>query len=189
MDIRLAKLMEGMIAYDKGDARRAEHLVKVFGFSSTIGTLEGLSARDLFILEAASIVHDIGIHVSEGKPGGDNGPNQQTFGPPEARKLMGELGCFSPEEIEGVCFLIARHHTYKDIDTLPWQILVEADFIVNLFENGAGKEEIGHVRKTIFKTKTGLALYDAIFSDVEKQASESRMFQRKDGVIFREKRP
>ena len=39
MDIRLARLMEAMVVYDRGDARRIEHFVKVHDFAATIGTL------------------------------------------------------------------------------------------------------------------------------------------------------
>ena len=134
MDIRLARLMEAMVVYDRGDARRIEHFVKVHDFAATIGTLEGLPAHDVAVLEEAAILHDVGIHVSEREHGGNNGKHQELYGPDEAEKVMRSVGCFSQDEIEQVRFLIAHHHTYTHISTLSWQILVEADFLVNLYE-------------------------------------------------------
>jgi len=56
-----------MIEYDKGDAMRFQHSVKVNGFAGAIGRLENLDEDILFILETAAILHDIGIHLSEEK--------------------------------------------------------------------------------------------------------------------------
>ena len=62
----LARLMRAMIKYDCGDVPRIQHLVKVHNFARTIGIEEGLGADELFVLEAAAILHDIGIHAAEG---------------------------------------------------------------------------------------------------------------------------
>ena len=37
-------------------------------------------------------------------------------------------------------YLIAHHHTYNNIDGIDYQILVEADFLVNIMEDGLSKE-------------------------------------------------
>ena len=177
--------MDAMIVYDRGDARRIEHFAKVHDFAATIGTLEGLPADDLCILEAAAILHDIGIHVGEREHGDGGGKNQQLYGPDEAEKVMRDLGCFSPEEIEGVRFLIAHHHTYAHIATPSWQILVEADFLVNLYENGAPEEEILSVRQKMIKTVTGMRLFDAIFQDSKAQKERGLQFVVQDGFIRR----
>ena len=64
-----AKLLRAMIEYDAGDVQRIQHLLKVHNLAATIGTLEKMDEEDLFILESAAIVHDIGIHLSEQKYG------------------------------------------------------------------------------------------------------------------------
>ena len=58
-----------MIEFDYGDPKRIQHFIKVHSFSQLIGEKEGLDAHTLFVLEAASILHDIGIRVSEEKYG------------------------------------------------------------------------------------------------------------------------
>ncbi|MBM6968693.1 MAG: phosphohydrolase, partial [Pseudoramibacter alactolyticus] len=53
--------------------------------------------------------------------------------------------------------------TYTAIDGRDYQILVEADFLVNLYENAASADAVASARQRIFKTATGLALLDALF--------------------------
>ena len=47
---------------------------------------------------------------------------------------------YTPEACARICYLIGRHHTYTDIYGADYQILVEADFLVNLFEDNLSKE-------------------------------------------------
>ena len=64
-ELILANLMRAMIKYDGGDAPRIQHFVKVHDFARMIAIAEGMTGEDLFVLEAAAILHDVGIHVSE----------------------------------------------------------------------------------------------------------------------------
>lgn len=160
MDIRLSKLLVAMAAYDKGDAVRIQHFVKVHDFAATIGMVEGVDDATLFVLEAAAIVHDIGIHVSERKYGSCAGHYQELEGPAEARALMEGVGGFSEEQIDRACWLVGHHHTYTNITAIDHQILVEADFLVNLFEDGSSAQTMRNVRAKIFRTAAGTKLLD-----------------------------
>ena len=164
MDRKIAELMAKMIAYDKGDARRIQHLIKVHDLAAAIGTLEDMEADELFVLEAAAILHDIGIHVSEAKYGSCSGKYQELEGPGEAEKLLHQLGGFTSEQIERIKYLIAHHHTYAEIDGLDYQILVEADFLVNLYEDNVPASAVKSVQEKIFKTGTGLAMLKNMFA-------------------------
>ena len=62
MTTKLARLMRAMIDYDRGDVARIQHFVKVHDFAATIGVAEHLDEDTLFVLEAAAILNDIGIH-------------------------------------------------------------------------------------------------------------------------------
>ena len=86
MNIQLAQLMRAMINYDSGDVPRIQHFVKVHDFAATIGISENLDEETQLILEAAAILHDIGIHLAEVKYGNCNGKAQEELGPNEARK-------------------------------------------------------------------------------------------------------
>ena len=101
------------------------------------------------ILESTAILHDIGIHVSEEKYGSSNGKYQEKEGPAEACKLLSSLGGYSKEQIDRICYLIAHHHTYNDIDGLDYQILVESDFLVNIYEDHLIPQAIENIRENI----------------------------------------
>ena len=63
------KLIEEMVSYNRGDAKRIQHFIKVHSFAKLIGETEDLSPAELFVLETAAVVHDIGIKPSEAKYG------------------------------------------------------------------------------------------------------------------------
>ena len=79
------EVLREMIAYNAGDARRVNHLMKVYCFAKTIGEVEGLDSSTQEILEIAALTHDIGIRNCERKFGNCTGAHQQEEGPPEAR--------------------------------------------------------------------------------------------------------
>ena len=60
--------------------------------------------------------------------------------------------------------MIAHHHTYHNIDGLDYQILVEADFLVNLFEDNLSKEAALNAYQNIFKTATGKRICKEMFA-------------------------
>ncbi len=160
--VNTSYVISAMINYYAGDAKRINHFIKVFGFAKTIGELEGIDKRTQQILEVAAITHDIGIKNSEMKYNSAAGCYQQTEGPPEARKMLEKLE-FDPELIERVCRLIARHHTYDDIVDMDCQILIEADFIVNAYEDDLSADAVRSIKKTIFRTSSGKSLLDEIY--------------------------
>lgn len=157
------KLMRAAIQYDAGDPKRIQHFIKVHSFAALIGTAEDLSNADLFVLETAAILHDIGIPQAEAKHHTSSGKYQEIEGPPVAKQLLRDCGGYTEEQINRVCFLIGHHHTYTAIDGLDYQILIEADFLVNLYEDAASVDAVASARQRIFKTATGLALLDALF--------------------------
>lgn len=160
--MKIGDVAEAMTAYNAGDVRRINHLMKVFGFAKTIGEREGLDARTQEILEIAALTHDIGIRNSERTYGNCSGEHQQQEGPPEARKLLASLGA-EESIIERVCWLIAHHHTYADIQGMDYQILIEADFLVNAYEDEMDEDAIRTVRDKLFRTKTGAELINLLY--------------------------
>lgn len=162
MDEKDRELIEKMIEYYAGDPKRVQHFLKVYEFAKLIGESESLDAEELHILRTAAIVHDIGIKVSEEKYGSSNGKYQEKEGPAVAEPMLLALG-YDEAVIDRVLFLIAHHHTYNEIEGLDYQILVEADFLVNLFEDGSSRETAEKVQKNIFKTKTGTKYLTNLF--------------------------
>lgn len=159
---RLTDLTLAMADYEAGCPQRLQHLLKVWGFARNIGIAEGLDEKTQEILEAAAIVHDIGILPSLEKYGSAAGEHQEKEGPPVARELLAKYGY--AEDITGrVAYLVGHHHTYKDIDGADYQILVEADFLVNMFEGGMEYAAREAVYRNIFRTEAGKRLFRAQF--------------------------
>lgn len=157
------KLIVKMIAFDAGDPKRIQHFTKVYEYAHVIGVSEGLDEEKQKILDIASILHDIGIIPCERKLGYCNGKLQEQEGPAYAKKLLTDFPEITEIETERVCFLIAHHHTYADMDGLDYQILLEADFLVNAFEDNLEKEAIVNFRDKIFRTKTGIEILNQMF--------------------------
>ena len=147
-------LISAMISWEAGNPGRIHHFLKVYAFAKTIGEKEHLNEKTQFILEAASIVHDIGIKLSEEKYGDCAGPHQEKEGIPAAREMLGSLG-YPADVVERVCYLVGHHHTYNMVDGMDYQILLEADFLVNSYEGGMSREAIDSFLEKVFQTETG----------------------------------
>lgn len=151
-----------MIELYKGDAKRIQHFCKVHSYAKLIAETENVDKNCLFTIEAAALTHDIGIHICEEKYGSCNGKLQEKEGPAIAEKLLGELG-FDRKVSERVQYLIAHHHTYGNINEMDYQILVEADFLVNIMEEGSSKEAAIKAYQNIFKTSCGKKICREMF--------------------------
>ena len=165
---QLDDLFLKMIAYYGGDPKRIQHFVKVHSFARIIAIGEQMDESSLFILEAAAYTHDIGIKPAEEKYGQCDGKLQEQEGPIVAQKMLSELG-FENYLIDRICYLIGHHHTYTNVDGLDYQVLIEADFLVNLYEDGAGKSAIARAYEKIFRTETGKDIFRKMFWDNREQ--------------------
>ena len=157
MTAQLDSLIYAMMEYYKGDAKRIQHFLKVHQLARLIGHKEQLEEQTQLSLEAAALVHDIGIKPAEEKFGSCDGKLQEQEGPAPARAMLQCLE-FDSAVIDRVCYLVAHHHTYSNIDGLDYQILVEADFLVNLYEGGCDKDAARTACAKVFRTKAGIAL-------------------------------
>ena len=163
MNTKLAELMSAMVSYDHGDVPRIQHFVKVHDFAATIGVAEHLDEETQFILEAAAILHDIGIHPAEAKYGNSNGKAQEELGPGEARKLLSEIGGFTDAQTDRICWLIGHHHTYNPVTTADHRILLEADFLVNSFEDHLSLQGIKTFRDNVFRSAYAIELLNKMW--------------------------
>lgn len=155
-------LIQAMTEYFSGDPKRIHHFLKVYGFARTIGTAEELSEETLHILCTSAIVHDIGIRPSEAKYGSSAGSYQELEGPKEAEKMLSTLG-YPEALVTRVCYLVGHHHTYNQIDGIDYQILVEADFLVNAYEDQLDTAHIKNVRNRVFRTPSGIVLLENMY--------------------------
>jgi len=161
---KIEALTSMMLAYMSGDAKRIQHFIKVHAFAKMLGVAEELGTNALFLLETAALVHDCGIKNGEEKYGKGNctGKHQEQEGPQVARELLLKLH-YDVATIERVCYLVGHHHTYSDIDGIDYQLLIEADFLVNFYEDSCSKETIKNVVQLIFKTKAGIEMCKTMY--------------------------
>lgn len=155
-------LIMAMIAYDAKDPKRIQHFLKVYEFTHLIATAEGIGKAEREIVEAAAVVHDIGIKISEEKYNSSAGKYQELEGPPLAAAMLRELG-YAPDFIERVCWLVGHHHSYGNIEALDHQILVEADFLVNIYEDAFSAQASESVCRKVFKTASGKKLWETMY--------------------------
>jgi HD superfamily phosphodiesterase len=156
-----------MFEYDRLDPKRIQHFVKVHALARTIALAEGMDPDQRYVVEAAALVHDIGIHESERIYGDSIGTHQEELGPKEARPMMERLG-YAPEVVDRVCWLVAHHHHYAGAHDDDLQVLIEADMLVNVYEDSeddvdARRRMAESLRERVFRTKTGLKLLEEQF--------------------------
>lgn len=158
----VSTMIKEMIKFEADNPDRINHFLKVYGFAKVISEMEGVDKETQEILELAAVMHDIGIKVSLEKHDSSIGFYQEKEGPMKAREFL-ELHGVQENIIDRVCYLIGKHHTYTNIDGMDYQILVEADFLVNIHEGKIQKDIINSVRENIFKTKSGIEVLDLMF--------------------------
>ena len=156
------KIIEKMTKYFGKDIGRINHALKVYGFANCIARRELSAENEILIIDIASILHDIGIKEAEKKYNSSSGKYQEIEGPPIAQKMLSETG-LDKKTIDRICFLIGNHHSYHKIDGTDFQILVEADFLVNAYEDQMSFQSIESVRKKLFKTITGISIIESMY--------------------------
>ena len=163
MDNRLiSEIMQKMIAYSNGNLHDIAHFMKVCTFARMIGIQEGLSDDLQEILEITAILHDIACPLCREKYGNTNGKHQEEEGGPLTEAFLKEFDL--PRKMaERIVYLVSHHHTYTNVDGMDYQILLEADFLVNADESDMSEEAIRNARERIFKTGSGIQLLDTIY--------------------------
>jgi hypothetical protein len=151
-----------MVRYFGEDIKRISHAFKVSGFAQAILAGEGITGDTEFTTNLAALLHDIGIREAIRKHNSPAARFQETEGPAVARTIMNECG-IKGEVVERVCYIVGHHHTYTKIDGTDFQILVEADFLVNIQEGDISMEAAPTVIKKYFRTETGRELASSLF--------------------------
>ncbi len=157
----ISEIMGKMIAFSKGNIHDIDHFLKVWAYAKTIGELEHLDDVTQFILEVTAITHDIACPLCREKYGNTDGKHQEEEGAPMVRAFLSDTG-IPGEQIDRVSYLVGHHHTLQGIDGMDYQILVEADYIVNATENGYSRENIDNFMQKIMKTDSGKRVLEEV---------------------------
>ncbi len=159
----IADIALHMIHLSRGNRQDIQHFLKVYAYAKTIGELEGLDPDAQWGLEAAALLHDMGRPLCKEKYGSTAGPLQEREGAILAEVFLKEGGV--PEaQAQRVVFLVGHHHSPAGADGLDYQILLEADYLVNAAEKNLTQENLRAALEDLFRTPTGIALLKSVFS-------------------------
>lgn len=150
-----------MKKYFGKDLKRINHALKVARHAEQI--LKRESGNPAVVLGSAYL-HDIGIHEAERKYQSTSGEHQENEGPPIAREILEKLNV-PKEAVDEVCDIIGHHHHPREKETLNFQILYEADWLVNIEEEGLSKDRarVESILNKHFRTTAGLELAKELF--------------------------
>ena len=124
------------------DTKGGDHIVSRLGVSHKVDVLVSPDMAILDIVRADTAAH----------------------GSAPACVLCDESQFFTPAQADRVAYLVGHHHTYTNIDGMDYQILVEADFLVNLYEDSVPKAAAQNALDKIFKTQTGKTICKEMFA-------------------------
>jgi hydroxylamine reductase len=154
-------LIDELENYFDDDLKRINHAKAVLSYAESILKDEG---GDQDVVFPSAILHDIGIKECERKYNSVSGNFQEKEGPPVAEKILKKID-YPSEYMEEILEIIGNHHSPGKVTSLNFQILYEADWLVNLGDDFQHlhvdkKEKI--IDKN-FKTKTGIKLAKDLF--------------------------
>lgn len=158
----IAEIMRKMITFSDGNIHDIDHFLHVWSYAKMIGELEQIDQETQYILEVAAITHDIACPLCRKKYGNTNGKYQEEEGIPLVTDFLANTG-MTEKQIDRVAYLVGHHHTYADIDGNDYQILIEADYIVNACESGYSKQNISNFIDKTMKTASGKAVAKEVF--------------------------
>ena len=64
-----------------------------------------------------------------------------------------------------ISFLVSNHHTIDQIDGIDYQIIIEADYLVNADESHFSGHNIKNMYDKVFKTETGKFLLCSMYQN------------------------
>lgn len=161
--VSVSNIIEKMIEISEGNLHDINHFMKVWGYAKVIGELEQLDQHTQLMLEIAAVTHDIACPLCREKYGNTDGKLQEKEGAALVVPFLENTG-LTKEEIDRVAFLVGHHHTYASVDQPDYQILLEADYLVNAEESNYSSENIAAALKNIFRTQAGMRLLKEMYS-------------------------
>ena len=168
MENRVSRAVMDMVSFYESESdvvlHDVSHFMKVWGFAHTIGTEEGLDPETQETLELAAVAHDIACPLCRRKYGNTNGQYQEKEGEKLARDFYSGYG-LPEKELDRIVWIVAHHHTYTGVDGPDYQIMLEADFLVNADESAMSPEAISSFREKVFRTSSGLKLLDTMYPE------------------------
>ncbi len=160
--MKVAQIIKKMVEFSNGNLHDIKHFLKVWSYAKTIAELENIDEHTLYVLELACVVHDIACPLCREKYGNTNGANQELESPALLESFFKDTD-LSATDLDRIIYLVSHHHTYTNVEGLDYQILLEADFLVNADESSLPTKSILSFRDKVFKTQAGTELLNEIY--------------------------
>lgn len=144
------------------DLKRITHALEVLSYAKRILDEE---KGDIKIVIPAAILHDIGIKECERKYNATHGHLQEVEGPPIAKKILQE-NKVDDKLTDEICMIIANHHTKDGLDSINFDIIWDADMLVNLKETAIINKDNSKVTAIIernFRTQEGKIIAKEVY--------------------------
>ena len=151
-----------MKKYFGTDFKRVNHTLKVAKQAEQILKMEG---GNTMVVMGSAYLHDIGIHEAERKHNSTAGHFQEMEGSAIARAILEKLNV-QKDTLEEICDIVGHHHSPREVETLDFQIVYEADWLVNLEEEEIlnDREQAEKIISRVFKTTTGKRLAEKLIT-------------------------
>ena len=160
--MKIAAAIEKMTDFYKGNIHDIYHFLKVWAFAKNIGEAEGLDPKTQETLEMAAVVHDIACPLCREKYGNTSGKHQEEESAPLVAEFFKDVPA-GELDVERITWLVTHHHTYTNVEGMDYQILLEADFLVNAYEDQLDADAIRPFRDKVFRTGSGISLLNTHF--------------------------
>lgn len=158
----VSEIVVKMIKQSNGNLHDICHFMKVYAYARTIAECEKITPEEQKTVEIAAVIHDIACPLCREKYGNTNGKLQEKEGMILAREFLKGSGL--PDQMtERIIFLVGHHHTLQEVDGIDYQILLEADYLVNADEAGYDKNNLQNAADCLFKTATGKKLLRSVY--------------------------
>lgn len=159
---QLLTLQNAMMTWETGEPKRMHHFVKVHYFAKMIAVSEKLDPKTRLVLEVAALTHNIGEKPAKAIDFKASPELIATESVKAARVLLEGCG-FAKTIVDRVCYMIANRHNPEKLTGMDLQILAEAELLVNLYESLANKDTVHSALDNVFKTKTGIDLFNKMY--------------------------
>jgi len=144
------------------DPSQISHTEAVHNFSQLLSQLENYDEHRLCLVEMSALLHDIGCPNAQLKYGNTKAPNQEKEGELLASEMLTEYP-MEDKDKQLISEVVGLHHHHKSLQEMGFDVLVEADLIVNMLEGYYKPEQAKTLFENMVTTESGKSLYRNMF--------------------------
>ena len=166
LEYRVQQAMKRMIDYYAAcDSTQIAHTLFVHEYTRMLSMREGYDERKRGLLEIAALLHDIGCPSAKWKYGDSQPIHQQQEGMCIAADwFASDPSWLDTQEAQWIVDVVGAHHNAVKAEALGFEVLYEADLIVNLFEGYYPVDYADVYYHKMVRTKSGKQLFRQLFA-------------------------